>query len=66
MISFLKKKIQILNGEHAQHEQSRVNAENEYLAMCCGSFNPRFLAMIKRCKDDYKRNRTDSNRRYRF
>ena len=50
MISFLKKKIQILNGEHAQHEQSRVNAENEYLAMCCGSFNPRFLAKIKRCK----------------
>ena len=39
MINFLKKKIQMLNGKFAQYEQLHVNAENEYQAMNCGSFN---------------------------
>jgi len=50
MINLLKKAMQILNGEFSQNEQLRVSAENEYLAMSCGSFNPRLLAKIKRSK----------------
>ena len=42
----------MLNGKFAQYEQLRVNAENEYQAMNCGSFNQRFLAEIKRSKAD--------------
>ena len=42
----------MLNGKSAQYEQLRVNAENEYQAMNCGSFNHRFLAEIKRSKAD--------------
>lgn len=52
MIDFLKKRIQMLNRKLAQYEQLRVNAENEYQAMSCGSFNPRFLAKIKRSQAD--------------
>ena len=52
MIDFLKKKVQMLSEKFSQHEQLRVNAENEYQAMSCGSFNPRFLAMIKKSKVD--------------
>ena len=48
MLNYLKKRIQDFNGELSQHEQSLVNAENEYLVMSCGSFNPRFLAKIRR------------------
>lgn len=55
MIKFLKKGIQVFNGELSQHEQARVNAENEYLAMSCGSLNPRLLAKIKRCKAEHNR-----------
>jgi hypothetical protein len=54
MINLLKKGIQILNGEQAQYEQLRVSAENEYQAMCCGAFNPRLLAKIKRTKANNK------------
>ena len=50
MINFLKKRIQMLNRKFSQYEQLRVNAENEYQAMSCGTFNPQFLAMIKRSK----------------
>jgi hypothetical protein len=50
MINYLKKKILLLSDKFSHHEQLRVNAENEYLAMSCGSFNPRLLAMIKRNK----------------
>ena len=53
MINLLKKGIQILNEQLAQNEQLRANAENEYQAMSCGAFNPRFLAKIKRSKADY-------------
>jgi len=55
MINLLKKGIQKLNGEHARYEQLLVSAENEYQAMCCGTFNPRLLAKIKRSKVDNKR-----------
>lgn len=49
MIAFLKKRLQKLIEKLAQDESLRVNAENEYQAMSCGSFHPRFLAKIKRC-----------------
>lgn len=55
MIDLLKKGMQILKGEYAQYEQLRVSAEHEYQAMCCGTFNPRLLARIKRSKADSKR-----------
>ena len=55
MIDLLKKGIQILNGEYTQYEQLRVSAENEYQAMCCGTFNPRLLAKIKRSKANNRR-----------
>jgi hypothetical protein len=52
MISFFKKRIQMLNGKFVQNELLRANAENVYQAMSCGSFNPRLLAKIKRSKAD--------------
>ena len=55
MINLLKKGIQILNGEHTQYQQLLVSAENEYQAMCCGAFNPRLLAKIKRSNGNNKR-----------
>ena len=58
MIDFLKKRMQILNEKLAQHEQLRVNTESEYLAMSCGSFNPKFLAKIKKSKVDNYENKT--------
>lgn len=57
MINLLKKGKQRLNEELAHYEQLRVNAENEYQAMSCGAFNPKFLAMIKRSKTDNNRNK---------
>jgi hypothetical protein len=57
MTNLFKKGIHILNGELSPYEQLPVNAEKEYLAMCCGSFNPRFLAKIKRSKADFKTNK---------
>jgi len=56
MNNLIKKGMQIFNGELTRHEQLRVNAENEYQAMSCGSFNPRFLAMIKRSKAGNSKN----------
>ena len=55
MINLIKKVMQKLNGEQAQYERLLVSAENEYLAMCCGTFNPRLLAKIKSSKVDKKR-----------
>ncbi len=55
MIKFLKKRMQIFNTESSEYEESRINAENEYMAMSCGSFNPQFLAKIKRCKAENNR-----------
>jgi hypothetical protein len=51
MISFLKQKKQADAGP-SQDEQVRIDDENEYLAMSCGSFNPRFLAKIRRSKGE--------------
>ncbi len=56
MINLLKKVIQIFNEELARYEQLRINAENEYLVMSCGAFNPRFLAKIKKSKTDNSSN----------
>jgi hypothetical protein len=50
MINLIHKYIEKLFGEPSQYENLRVNAENEYLTMSCGAFNPRFLAMIKKSK----------------
>ena len=50
MIKFLKKKAEKLSEKFSQYEQLRVDAENEDQAMSCGSFNPRFLAKIRRSK----------------
>ena len=50
MIKFLKKRIEMLSEKFAQHEKLRIDAENEDQAMSCGSFNPRFLAKIRRSK----------------
>ena len=55
MIEFLIKSMQIFNTESYEHEESRVYAENEYLAMSCGSLNPRLLAEIKRCQAEHHR-----------
>ena len=57
MINLFKKGIQILNERLARHEQLRVNAENEYLAMSCGAFNPRFLSKVKRSKANNNANK---------
>ena len=54
MNNLIKKVMQIFNGELTRYEQLRVNAENEYQAMSCGAFNPRFLAKIKRSKPEKK------------
>lgn len=52
MINLLRKTIKILNEVLTRYEQLRVSTENECQAMCCGAFNPRFLAKIKRAKAD--------------
>ena len=54
MISFdfFIKGMRILNNESDQHQLLSGNDENEYQAMSCGAFNPRFLAKIKRSKAD--------------
>ena len=57
MIKLFKKGIQIFNEELAHYEQLRVNAENEYLAMSCVAFNPRFLAKVKRSKANNNANK---------
>ena len=50
MIRFLKKKVEKLSKKFSRYEQLRVDAENEDQAMSCGSFNPRFLAKVRRTK----------------
>jgi len=51
MFNLLKKGMQILSGKLVQYEQLPVNPENEYQAMRCGAFDPRFLAKIRRLKE---------------
>ena len=50
MMNLLESRMQILNKWLARYEQLRINAENENQAMCCGAFNPRFLAKIRKSK----------------
>jgi len=50
IMNFIKKRMQIFDEELTQCEKLRVNAENEYQAMSCGAFNPRFLAKIRRSR----------------
>lgn len=56
----------MLNDTLTQHEQLLVNAEYEYQAMSCGAFNPRFLAMIKRCKAEYKNSKYAGNKKHKY
>ena len=63
MINLLKKGMQIFTEELAQDEQLRIHAENEYQAMSCGAFNPRFLAKIKRSKADNTNKNIKSSRK---
>jgi hypothetical protein len=50
MKNLLKIVKQIFDDEIARYQQVRLNDENEYLAMSCGAFSPRFLAKIKRTR----------------
>lgn len=52
MMNFLNKIKQIFKQEPTPYEQLHVNAENEYQAMSCGAFNPKFLARIRKSKAD--------------
>lgn len=52
MINLFRKGMRIISKDLTQYDQLRVNAENEYHAMCCGVFSPRFSAKIKKCKTD--------------
>lgn len=56
MFNLFKKGMQMLNNAFDQHRQLRINTENEYQAMSCGSFNSRFLAMVKRSKANNDKN----------
>ena len=51
MFTLFKKGMQILNARLVQYDRLRVNPENEYQAMSCGAFDPRFLAKIRRLKE---------------
>ena len=55
MINFLQKIMQIVNRHIADYQQLRANSENENLALSCGTFNPKFLAKIKRSQADNNR-----------
>ncbi len=54
MINLFKKGMQILTSKPDQYDRFDISAENEYLAMCCGTFNPRLLAKIKRSNANKK------------
>jgi hypothetical protein len=51
MFNLLKKAMQRLNVKFVQYDQLRANPENEYQAMSCGAFGPRFLAKIRRLNE---------------
>lgn len=50
MIRFLKNAAQKLGVKCMRAEKCHDEVESEALAMSCESLNPRFLAMVKRCK----------------
>ena len=49
-LDFLKRLADAVNVQYARYQQFRINIENENMAMSCGTYNPRFLAKIKRSK----------------
>lgn len=51
MFDYLKKRLQQSREAYSRQVQLRINDENEYLAMSCGTFNPRFLEKIKKCNE---------------
>ena len=61
VFDFFIKGMRILNNESDQHQLLSGNDENEYQAMSCGAFNPRFLAMVKRSKAGEKNKENNEN-----
>ncbi len=61
MINLFNKAMQIVNEELTRYERFRTNAENEYQAMSCGAFSPRFLAMVKKRKAEYSKGSGSTN-----
>lgn len=55
MLEYIKRKKQVENVDTLQQNVPRIEDENEYLALSCGTFNPRFLAKIKRSLADKPR-----------
>ena len=57
MLEYIKRKKQVENIDTLQQNvpRIRIEDENEYLALSCGTFNPRFLAKIKRSLADKPR-----------
>ena len=55
MREYIKRKKQVENIDTLQQNVPRIEDENEYLALSCGTFNPRFLAKIKRSLADKPR-----------
>lgn len=51
MFNLFKKGMQLLSEKLIQYDPLCVNPENEYQAMSCGAFDPRFLAKIRRLKE---------------
>lgn len=64
MINSLKTGLQMINELLAKYEQFRINADNEFQAMSCGTFNPRFLAKIKRSKVEKNKKKIVVNKPY--
>lgn len=52
MINILKNGMKRLNKAFVQYRQLGGCVEDEDMAMNCGTFNPRFLAKIKRSKEE--------------
>jgi hypothetical protein len=52
MTNLIRKVMQLLNDKLTRYRQWRINTEYERQAMNCGAYNPRFLAKIKRSKQD--------------
>jgi hypothetical protein len=49
-LDFLNRLVDVIYVQYARYQQFRMNIENENMAMSCGTYNPRFLAKIKRSK----------------
>ena len=49
-IDFLNRLLDVIHVQYARYQLFRMNIENENMAMSCGTYNPRFLAKIKRSR----------------